>query len=525
MINRIKNNKTIFILLGIIILSSVWLLTKGMPFGDDTAFHFDRIISLAKTIKNGDFIALIHDHYYGYGYATGLFYSNFYFYIPAILNNIGLSNMASFKVLFLFINIFTTIITYKCLKSIIDSKKIAIIGTIIYMFSNYRIVDIYARCAIGEILAFMIIPIVILGIYEILYRDYKKWYLFSIGFVLLLLAHLITTVLMGIVVFIIICVNYKKLSEKNRLKYLIVSILIGVLLGLFFVVPIINQIFNGNISVFADDYKNVVPFYLLPLKDFLIPTGFSNKHLGFVLILLLPIRYLVKKKNIKEKELLMFADIFYIIGIISWLLTIIFPFGETLSFIQFSWRFLIISTVFLVFSYAIYFKLIGKNKLLKYIYIFIITFSLLEVSIYSFQYGFRTLNHNSFSSDNIGTGEYLIHNTNTSELDLENPKIITNNPDLNIDYTKKGTSITIKYKNNKKKNTYILLPLFNYYGYKCDKIDISNGTNNLIRLNLNKETDTLKVSYKISSIEKVSYLISSLTCVGLIIYIIKERRR
>ena len=111
---KIKNNKTIFILIGIMILSSLWLITKGMPYGHDIEFHYGRVIALSDTIKDGNFLAFIHNFFYGYGYATGIFYSNFYFYIPALLSLCGLSYMTSFKIFYVIINILTTISIFIC---------------------------------------------------------------------------------------------------------------------------------------------------------------------------------------------------------------------------------------------------------------------------------------------------------------------------------------------------------------------------------------------------------------------------
>ena len=74
---KIKDKKTLLVLIGIMLISSAWLLTSGMPYAHDIHFHYSRIVGLTNSIKSGDFLALIHNSFYGYGYATGLFYSNF----------------------------------------------------------------------------------------------------------------------------------------------------------------------------------------------------------------------------------------------------------------------------------------------------------------------------------------------------------------------------------------------------------------------------------------------------------------
>lgn len=532
MIEKLKNKKTVLILIGIMLLSSMWLITKGLPYAHDIEFHYGRIIGLSRTIKNGDFLALIHDYFYGYGYATGLFYSNFYFYPFAILSNLGLSYMTSFKIMYLVINIITTLTIYYSLKNITKDDKISLLGTTLYMFSGYRILDIYPRGAMGEILSFMIIPLVILGLYELIYRDYKKWYIFSISFVLLLLCHLITTFLVGVFCFIFILCNYKKfIEDKNRIKYLIISGIVGVLLGGFFLFPIIEQKINGNINIFLGQSYFLPQDQIVSIKDFLIPTGFFNKHIGFVLVFLLPIRYFIKKKNIKKEDLnlLKFADIFFILGIIAWISTTkLFPWkliGNKLDFIQFPWRLLIITTTFLTFTYIIYYKLLDNKKVKIYVKYSVIVISILYISAYSVQYAIINYNRSSFPENVIGTGEYLPYETDLERLNLDTPKYKTNNSDLRVIYDKKGTTVNIKYDKNYKDDTYIEIPLFNYLGYTSTGAKLENGNNNLIRLVLNDKKGTIKVYYKKTNIQKVSYIVSTITLIGLVIFIIKEKRR
>lgn len=529
MLEILKKNKTILILIAIMIISSMWLLTSGMPYAHDIEFHYDRLKGLTNTLATGDFFALIHNTFYGYGYANGLFYSNFYLYIPAFLCLIGLSYMTSFKILYVLINVFTTLSIFWCLKRITKDNKISIIGTILYMFSNYRMVDIYPRGALGEILSFMIIPIVILGLYEIVYGNYKKWYLFTIGFVLLLLCHVITTFLMAIFVFIFLICNYKKLfKENNRFKYLIISGIVGLLLGLFFLAPIIEQKLYSSINIFESESYYLPQDYIVSIKNFLIMTDFFNEYLGFSLILLLPIRYFIKKKNIKNKELLVFADYLFVLGIIAWIsTTYIFPWkliGNSVSFIQFPRRLLMVSTPFLTISYMIYLSFIDKIKVKKYIYFIVIVFSFLEISLYSVQYGIRKVQYNSFIDNEIGSGEYLLYKTNISNFENISHNIKTNNYDLVMRYNKNGTKVDIEYRNNNKDNTYIEIPLFNYLGYEVKGAKLANGNNNVIRLLPLKESGRISVRYGYTEVQKISYIISGITLVGLVIYIYMEKR-
>lgn len=530
----IKKN-WVFIILGLlVIINSAWLVFRGLPYQHDIEFHYSRMISLANTIKNGDFFAMIHDAFYGYGYALGIFYGNFFFYIPALFCVIGIPEILSFKLFYIFINIGTVIITYFSMKNIIKNKKIAVFITILYCFSEYRLFDVFVRGAVGEMLAFMVAPLVIWGLYEIIYSDYKKWHLFTIGFVLLLLSHLITTVLMAFFGIIIILFNSKRLiKEKNRFKYLIISGVVGVLLGAFFLFPILEQALFSEISILVHG-----SFYYpvgSSVSRLIIPDGFFSYYLGISIIILLPIRLFLKKKDVDMKyyDILSFCDLLFVLGIIAWICTTnIFPWenlGEVFSFIQFPWRLLFFSTLFISISIGIILYMFLNSdykRVVNAIYKFIVIVSFATISLYSVQYGLRKNHYTSFTVNEIGNGEYLLSNTNLQELKNKEVELISNNDKLEFTYVKSGTNVIVNYANNLIDDTYIEIPLFNYLGYKIDPdLKIISGNNDLIRIYLSDEEGSFEVYYDGTLIQKVSYAISFVTLVTYSLYLIIIHRK
>lgn len=530
--NGIKKNKTYIILIFVFMISIMWLITKGLPWQQDVEFHYTRIVGLANSIKNHDYLALIHDTLYGHGYANGIFYSNFYLYIPAILCCFGMSYIHSIKLLYILINLATILIMFLVSKKFTKKDSIALIITVLYMFSSYRMLDIFVRGALGEMLAFMIIPLIILGIYEIIYGNYHKWYYFSIGFVLLLVAHLISTFLFAIFMIIIILVNLKRLlKNKKRINYLLLSGLVGIFIGAFALFPILEQYLIKAVAIFSSGSTYLPKDNAINIINLLIPSSYASVYIGIGIIFLLPIRlYINKNINKEDNNKLNFGDLLYILGIIAWLfISKIFPWhfiGKYCEFIQFPWRLLIISTSFLIFSYLIYLDILSKQQnkqILKYSFIVIIISSFLNIEFYSIQYGIRKNQYTTFDINEIGNGEYLPTGTNLDR--LKNQTIKSNNNDIKINYNKKGTSITINYHNNLKNNTYIEIPLLNYKGYSSSEVKIKKGNNNLIRLSNLKERGKINLSYKGTKIQNYSYIISFISWIILLIYIILEKRK
>lgn len=425
--------------------------------------------------------------------------------------------MLTYKIFYILISIGTTYIAYYVSKKIIPNRKIALLTTILYTLSEYRLYDVFVRGAVGETLAFMIAPLVLLELYEIIYQDDNKWYLFSIGFVLLLLSHLITTILMAFFCVIIILVNYKRfLQQPRRFWHLLMSGVLGLLLGCFFFVPILEQYFCSNVSIFVNG-----SVYLptgTPIRELLLPKWFFSCYLGVSIIMLIPIRLFFHKKELDSQydTLLSFSNLLTILGIISWLsVTNIFPWkyiGPAISFIQFPWRLFLFSTLFFSISIGInlcFLLKTNRKDIVKTIAWFIILVSVSVTLLYSIQYGIRKNHYTTLSENDIGNGEYLLAGTSCCEPEDLVQKVFTNNSDLIVNYKRVGTTMTVWYFNNLKEDTYVELPLYNYLGYQVDhNLEIIDGNSHLIRIYLTEDSGTFQVSYRGTIIQKIAYLIS-----------------
>jgi hypothetical protein len=543
---------TIIILVTLVVLCSLWLLPKGLPYSHDIEYHYTRLLGLTETIKNGDFIALIHDMLSGYGYANGLFYSNFFFYIPALFNLIGLSAVDSYKLFTILINIATVLSSYFCFKRIIKDRRVVLFSTIVYTISTYRIMGLIVRGACGELLALIFIPIILLGLYEIIYRDYKKWYLFSIGFIFLLLSHLISSVLMGLFSVIIILINYKRfIKEKERIKYLLLSGLVGVLVDSFFLFPLIEQFIHKTVNIFAVGSSKTMPYdYAVSLFEFFLPIPYSQdtihlKNIGYGILALLIIPFVYRKEKTKKSDESSYAKILLIISLILILITTnLFPWKQLsneLSFIQFPWRLLFYSSSFLPLALGIYLdflftkKNIKEKSILKAFVMCGIGILVLCTLAYNAVYAVIMPRKDSFRKK-IGLGEYLPAGVDINsefigepcEGDLELDEYYdTNNTSLEYEVTRKGKDIHINYKNNNMKDTYLEIPVFNYLGYKVDGAKLSDGNYHRIKLLLNNnESGEIHIYYAMTKVQKASYVISFVSIIGITgtIIILKKKK-
>lgn len=121
-------------------------------------------------------------------------------------------------------------------------KDAALVGVIIYLLSAYRIVDLYLRCALGEFMAIAFIPIVMSGIWNILYeREYRSgWKRLTVGMTLIALCHLLTVEMVSLFLFLICLLEWRKvLACFEVVLSIIKASAVTLLLSCWFIFPML----------------------------------------------------------------------------------------------------------------------------------------------------------------------------------------------------------------------------------------------------------------------------------------------
>ncbi len=518
-----KRNRITFLVF-LAILSSASIFTITLKYGHDILFHLSRIKGIKESFGIELFPSIYSNYLNGYGYANPLFYPDIFLYIPAFIHYIGIDIYTSYKIFLFLINLFSIITMYISVKGISKNKYAAIISSIIYAFASYRLVDVFSRAAIGEALAFIFAPLVVYGIYEIIYQDYKKFYILVIGMSGLILSHVLSTFIICLLLLVLVTINFKKfINEKQRIKYLIVSALITLLITGYFIFPMLEQMISGkyvfnNVSQISEITSRTVPFYalfleiILPIKPW-IPAG-----IGIVFIYLTILKF---KNKIKDE----FVTECFIIGIVCLILSSnLFPwkiFESILSIIQFPWRLYFVTTLLLSIAGGILISKICKNektKLNKLLLIFCLSsISLITITITTILSGNTTLDNYY-----LGLKEYL-----PLKVDLDYIKnrgnVITSNNTISFTHETIDNKIVVDFKNDYD-DTSIELPLIYYKGYGAkieDKyLDVKESDNGLVLVEIGSiDEGTITVEYIKTPTIYISRGISIISATTFLIYI------
>lgn len=324
-----------------------YLINNKLPLEHDTLFHLSRIEGYARAIRNYDFFPVIYPYKNnGFGYASPLFYCDIFLLIPAVLYNLGLGVSTCYKIAVFLATYASSLTFYLALHAITKKKSASIIGVLAYLFSNYHISDVYVRSSLGEIFAFIFFPIVLWGIYNILYEEKINWVLLVIGFSGLLLSHNISFLFSVILFGLFLIINIKKVLQN---KLIIISLLKAVgftiLITLFFLLPMFEMMASDKYFVTYYSYTEYLKTSaLLPWQFFANETVFGMGtsdatpamvvNVGYFLTFIPLIYFSMKNKNSFITTCL-FLGYFFMFMTSSFFPWIHFGF---LSVIQFTWR-------------------------------------------------------------------------------------------------------------------------------------------------------------------------------------------
>lgn len=345
-------------------LVSLPLFTDSLYLGHDTLFHISRIEGLATSLKHLDFIPTIYPFKNdNFGYASALFYCDILLYPFALLYLLGIDIVICYKLCIITFTFIAALTSYNFIAKIANDKYSPLIGSLLYISTTYRLSNIYVRGALGEIISYAFLPIVLMAIYKLFYanEDAKKELI--IGFSLVILSHNISFILACLLFLGFIICNITKLPQ--HLKPILLSIISVVGITAFFTFPMLEQLADQNFYLEQNTslfYTSNITFNQLFVNKLNFNTaGQTNNSLTItpgIFILITGYLSLLFKPNKFIKHSLLITTIFIILalGIIP------LPLLKPLETIQFIWRFMMIVCILLTLPSTYFIFQLPLNK-------------------------------------------------------------------------------------------------------------------------------------------------------------------
>ncbi len=480
----------------------------------------------------------------GYGYGSGLFYPDFFLYLPAALMFFGLSLNVSYKLFLLLIIVLLICSSYFTGKYIFKNRLAGVLSAIFFVTSQTVLTNMYIRCALGETLASIFLPIAVAALYNIIYEKFSNPCLLVLAFIGLTYTHTITLFLAGLISLLVTLLNIDKVFvlKKGSRRYNI-NVILKMLFCVFatlslsvsYWLPMLEQFLNSKFYVndsssraFSQVADCTVNTYTFLLKRNSVGSMFAT---AFITILLIGMLFVVdeKSKLFKISKQSIFLGTVLALSSLNIFKKIWRILNRTaITFIQFPWRLHVFAVTFLSLGMAGVITFLIKNNNKRKHLVLILPFISTICCAASVKPIFlsATKNTSEFTSYTIHGGhEWLPLNTDVSKLVTPNTVYDANDCDITLN-KREGNRISFLVDSE---STYFDVPLLFYKGYSAYLIDkdskrhelvvVKSVNNNLVRvLNENKLTGTIYVFYKGTEVQYISYALNIISFLSVITY-------
>ncbi|MDP3994464.1 MAG: 6-pyruvoyl-tetrahydropterin synthase-related protein [bacterium] len=383
-------NKYILFLVLLLSLPAVRYLFVHGFFGVSDDLHIGWLYEMDRAVKMLQFPPrFVPDLSFAFGYPLFNFVYPLPFYIGELFHLVGFSLVNSVKLVFGLSIPFSMYFMYRFLKEYL-SGELALAGSVLYVYVPYRAVEIFVRGTIGEIVAFILFPLVMLSFTQLTKEKVsRRWIgITALSVAALILSHNIMAYMFMpfALLFLVARIVWLVKDKKRVIIRSITGLLLGLLTSIYFWFPAINE--SGLMH-----YDTVFNFYdhFATLKQFITPyfgygasvpgpydtMSFYMGWVGLLLVLVALIQFIVKfKKFSKEVKILFvwavvvfFASIFMMNHRSAFLWRNL----PLLPYFQFPWRFLSMIT----FCTPIFLLAFSKYKFGKIISFVVIVLAIL----------------------------------------------------------------------------------------------------------------------------------------------------
>lgn len=521
-----------------VLVSSAPALKDNLVLGHDSTFHMARLHNLADGLAHGQFpVRLGGFTHNGYGAVTSVFYPDLLLYPFALMLNCGASITYVMNLISVAVNIVSAWAMYVCAKRIFSSVETGVCASVLYVLSTYRVANVVARCAMGEMWAMAVLPLFVLGMWEVIFGDRDKWPVLAAGAALIYLSHLITALLCALSAAFVCMLCVKRVFKEGRFLCLIKAVLGALLVSMYTLVPFLmySRQGIGAQSIIGANTLHMLSIAQLLLwsegdlpSDPLDPQIYGQAlEIGIPMLLgaaaLLYIRAVRPRKDREENNALFFVFFGLLCALVS---TSIFPWShlEKLTagysnYLQFPARTLIVMSPMLSLGagYA-YMRLAEEKKELVNFGVLALCIVMALPTITAEARGNEYLEFGQGASAHIRYGEYML--PGSSIFDTFDKGVHTEGDVQVTQYHKESTTVTAHVQ--AAQDSKVSVPLFGYDGYRAaidgKEVEWTLGENQRIMVHVPAGmSGELRIWFAGKGVWRAADAVSLLAALGLIV--------
>ncbi|RJR29525.1 hypothetical protein C4564_02200 [Candidatus Microgenomates bacterium] len=321
------------------------ILQNGYPKTDDGIWAVIRLSEMDREIRDlqipprwSGFLN------HGYGYPLFLFAYPFPYYLGEVLHLAGFSLVTSMKVLFI-LSIFGAGVAMYTLAQTWWGSWGGLIASVSYLYLPYRLLNLYTRGSIGELIASVLFPLLFLSSVTLVRkRQIKFIFVVSILLAILILTHNASALLF--LPFLLLWWLFLYFESKNKkavVKGFCLSLLLGFSLSAFFWLPALieKQYLALSLVAISDKTRHVLS--LLHFLPNISSYTYNNPYaIGIIPLLLFGSGLyvgIINNRGKNQKNLLAFILLITLLALFLFS-SLSLPFWQlpVLSEIDFPWR-------------------------------------------------------------------------------------------------------------------------------------------------------------------------------------------
>ncbi|MDR3311448.1 MAG: hypothetical protein LBS90_08915 [Oscillospiraceae bacterium] len=263
------------------VIATLPICRFSLPYAHDILFHMARIEGVYESLKSGQFpVRMGATFMNGLGYADQTMYPPLFVYFPAALRLLRVSPVVSYQLFILAINTATALVSKYAFTKLTKSRDAGTAASLAYTLAAFRLICVLTRAAVGELLGMVFLPLVLLGMYELLFAEKPRIRHLVLGFTGIVNSHLVTLDVACILSAVFVVANLGRLLEKRRLRTLLLAAGITLLLNAWVIFPVVSLSLSGlrvTASLYNSGEDAVYPFEMF--ATFLRADGLSeNLH-------------------------------------------------------------------------------------------------------------------------------------------------------------------------------------------------------------------------------------------------------
>ncbi len=525
--------------------------------GDDIDFHLQRLDAIMQEFRHSGFsafpIRLYHVTAYGYGYASPLYYGDFFMWPYAVLAVLlDLSVLTGYKIMLSGTLIATWLMARFSFGLVLrDHEKD--VAVFLYVVS-VTILDNVAGSCLGRAFATMFTPLCLCSFYRLLYGEAKQHWksglLLSLGMSGLLYSNLLDALIVAFSLCVILLFSLRKITG-NKLLVLLSAALLCIGLTAWFVGPMLEQMADQTVFVSSDEVNlgmNDLRGWTMPLIGILLPAriatflfrllglevGFSWAYFyGMLFYMLLTALLFTRRREVFDKnsgDTSFYCSLFALVLLYMLFQTKLFPhrlFSNLIGVMQFPWRveIVMISSAGLLTARLLQTthssRSVGALVLLSICMVLaygLSTYGISAINVFRNDSPYAVY---TYSSDSLGNGEYLPleflegddRQIWKKRLQSRGSVVLCDDESVPYSYENGFDSVSISYSSNTGATTFEL-PRIYYKGYTAEdpgsgkRYAVHKNAAGLVCVTTAEEAGTIIVSYTGTDIQRISERIS-----------------